>query len=222
MSTRFEEISHNLSHVESKIVSAVKKSGRNRSEVTLIAVTKNFPISDVEILKELGITNFGENRDQEGASKSAAVQGKWHFQGQIQSNKLKSISSWAGVIHSLDDPRYVEILDRVAINPLSAFIQVSLDDDPERGGIAPKYISELARAVRGSTKVELLGLMAVPPLTQELSDSYANLARIRQEFLYEFPEAHYLSAGMSSDYEMAIEYGATHIRVGSEILGSRH
>jgi len=105
---RLDEISANLELVKSKIAAVASHP------VTLIAVTKTFPVSDVEILQQLGVTDFGENRDAEGAEKSQLVSGNWHFQGQIQSNKLKSITSWASVIHSLDDPRHFEIIEKVA------------------------------------------------------------------------------------------------------------
>lgn len=212
---RFEEIEHNLQAVRDKIAAVADH------EVTLIVVTKKFPISDVEILNQLGVHDFGENRDEEGAQKSEAVPATWHFQGQIQSNKLKSITRWASVIHSLDDMRHFEIMEKVAPHPLSIFLQVSLDGAHHRGGAGLEKLYGLGRLVEKSERHFLAGLMTVPPVQMDPHDAFAQLRSIHQDFLKEFPEAKSLSAGMSGDYEIAISYGATHVRVGSSILGTR-
>jgi pyridoxal phosphate enzyme (YggS family) len=212
---RTEELSKNLETVRSKIAAVAKH------EVTLIAVTKTFPVSDAQILHDLGVREFGENRDAEGAEKSAIVPGKWHFQGQIQSNKLKSITSWASVIHSLDDPRHFEIIEKVAPHPLEIFLQVSLDGAHHRGGAGLEDLYSLASLVEKSQTHTLAGLMSVPPLGLDPNQAFAQLAVIHAEFMKLFPGATSLSAGMSGDYESAISHGATHVRVGSSILGSR-
>jgi len=212
---RIEEISNNLELVRTKIAKVAEHP------VCLIAVTKTFPVSDVQILQELGVTDFGESRDAEGAEKSAIVAGTWHFQGQIQSNKLKSITSWANVIHSLDDPRHFEIIEKVASHPLQIFLQVSLDGADHRGGAGLEDLYALATLVDNSPTHTLAGLMSVPPLGVEPNEAFAQLAAIHNDFMQQFPEAKSLSAGMSGDYEIAISHGATHVRVGSSILGSR-
>jgi pyridoxal phosphate enzyme (YggS family) len=212
---RKEEISHNLELVRSKIAKVADH------EVTLIAVTKTFPASDVQALHELGVRDFGENRDVEGAEKAALISGTWHFQGQIQSNKLKSITSWASVIHSLDDPRHFEIIEKVAPHPLQIFLQVSLDGAHHRGGAGLEELYSLAALVEKSPTHTLAGLMSVPPLGVDPNAAFAQLAVIHNEFMKLFPMAQSLSAGMSGDYESAISHGATHVRVGSSILGSR-
>jgi pyridoxal phosphate enzyme (YggS family) len=212
---RKEEISHNLEQVRSNIAKGADH------EVTLIAVTKTFPLSDVQILHELGVTNFGENRDAEGAEKSAIVSGAWHFQGQIQSNKLKSITSWANVIHSLDDPRHFEIIEKVAPHRLQIFLQVSLDGADHRGGAGLEQLYDLAALVEKSPNHTLAGLMSVPPLGVDPHQAFAQLSVIHSDFMEQFPDAKSLSAGMSGDYEIAVSHGATHVRVGSSILGSR-
>ncbi len=212
---RTEELSRNLELVRSKIATAADH------EVTLIVVTKTFPVSDAQILYDLGVRDFGENRDAEGAEKSAVVSGKWHFQGQIQSNKLKSITSWASVIHSLDDPRHFEIIERVAPHPLQIFLQVSMDGAHNRGGAALDDLYALAALVEKSPTHTLAGLMSVPPIAIDPNQGFAQLALIHKEFMKHFPSADSLSAGMSGDYEKAISHGATHVRVGSSILGSR-
>ena len=212
---RKEELSQNLELVRSKIAKVANH------EVTLIAVTKTFPVSDAQILNELGVREFGENRDAEGAEKSAIVSGTWHFQGQIQSNKLKSITSWASVIHSLDDPRHFEIIEKVAPHPLQIFLQVSLDGAHHRGGAGLEELHFLAALVEKSETHTLAGLMSVPPVEMDPNEAFAQLAVIHTEFMKLFPGAKSLSAGMSGDYEEAISHGATHVRVGSSILGSR-
>jgi pyridoxal phosphate enzyme (YggS family) len=212
---RMEEISENLEVVRSKIAKVANH------EVTLIAVTKTFPVADAQILHDLGVRDFGENRDSEGAEKSAVVSGTWHFQGQIQSNKLKSITSWASVIHSLDDPRHFEIIEKVAPHRLQIFLQLSLDGSDHRGGAALEKLMDLAELVENSPNHTLAGLMSVPPVEMDPDQAFAQLAAIRTDFLKQFPLAQSLSAGMSGDYELAISHGATHVRVGSSILGSR-
>ena len=153
---RLEELSQSLEIVRSNIAKVAQH------EVTLIAVTKTFPTSDAQILHDLGVRDFGENRDAEGVEKSAIIPATWHFQGQIQSNKLKSITSWATVIHSLDDPRHFEIIEKVAPHPLQIFLQVSLDGAHHRGGAGLEDLYALATLVEKSATHTLAGLMSVP------------------------------------------------------------
>ena len=148
---------------------------------------------------------------------------KWHFQGGIQSNKLKSIATWASCIHSVDQLKYAQIIsDQNLAKPKQIFIQISLDQPPEsRGGVDPIKLFDLASSIEKLPGISLQGLMAVAPLTSPLSDSFARLAAVHGEFKEVYKNATYLSAGMSGDYEMAISYGATHLRIGSSILGNR-
>ncbi len=218
---RRSEITSNLEAVRDQISKAALTAGRSLDEITLIAVTKTFPASDVEILRDLGITHFGENRDSDAAPKAAAVVGTWHFQGQIQSNKLKSITSWANVIHSLDEIRHFEVIEKNALHPLDIFCQVSLDDSVGRGGVSEQKLYELAQAIEKSATHRLQGLMAVAPLGVDPTVAFSKLSAIHKAFIADFPKADKLSAGMSGDFKEAIAYGATHIRIGSQILGSR-
>jgi pyridoxal phosphate enzyme (YggS family) len=218
---RRSEITSNLQAVRDEISKAVASAGRSLDEITLIAVTKTFPASDVEILRDLGITHFGENRDSDAAPKASTVAGTWHFQGQIQSNKLKSITSWANVIHSLDEIRHFEVIEKSAPHPLDIFCQVSLDGSEGRGGVSEQKLYELAQAIEKSATHRLLGLMAVAPLGVDPSAAFSKLSAIHKAFMADFPKANKLSAGMSGDYKEAIAHGATHIRIGSSILGSR-
>ncbi len=218
---RRSEITSNLQVVRDEISKAVINAGRSLDEITLIAVTKTFPASDVEILRDLGVTHFGENRDADAAPKADAVAGTWHFQGQIQSNKLKSITTWANVIHSLDEIRHFEVIEKSAPHPLDIFCQVSLDGSEGRGGVSEQKLYELAQAIEKSATHRLQGLMAVAPLGVDPADAFSKLSAIHKAFMADFPKANKLSAGMSGDYKEAIAHGATHIRIGSSILGSR-
>jgi len=218
---RRDEIEIHLREVQERVAAAAHSAGRNSAEITVIAVTKTFPISDIAILKDLGIKDFGENRDGDGAPKARAVSGTWHFQGQMQSNKLKSICEWAQVLHSLDNARHFEIIEKTAVHPLQIFLQVNLDGNPTRGGASIDSLLRVAEGVEKNSTHTLAGLMAVAPLGIATEVSFSQLAVIHTDFLKEFPNARSLSAGMSGDYEVAIAYGATHVRIGSSILGSR-
>ena len=222
---RRQEIEENLNQVRKKIAEAASKSGRNPDDINLIVVTKTFPISDLEILYSLGLREFGENRDQEASVKAKALPQdiNWHFQGGIQSNKLKSICSWASVIHSVDQLKYAQIIsEQKSATPMQIFIQVSLDQPPEsRGGVDPAKLIELANQISSLPNLKVLGLMAVGPVDQEVEPAFARLQQIQSSFLTHFKDAIFLSSGMSGDYEMAISYGATHLRIGSSILGNR-
>ena len=222
---RPEQIAANLQQVNENIARAAEKAGRSIDEITLIAVTKTFPQSDLEILYELGLREFGENRDQEAVAKVDKLPKdiNWHFQGGIQSNKLKSIATWASCIHSVDKLKYAQIIsDQNLAKPKQIFIQISLDEPPEsRGGVDPAKLFDLASSIEKLPGISLQGLMAVAPLTSPISDSFARLAAAHGEFKAVYKNATYLSAGMSGDYEMAISYGATHLRIGSSILGNR-
>jgi pyridoxal phosphate enzyme (YggS family) len=229
-SERATEISLALAQVEEQIVRACLSASRTRDDVTLIAVTKTYPFADVEILQGLGITNFGENRDSEGVEKSSAMKNSennsfWHYQGEIQSKKISSISRWADTVHSLDDLSHIQKFDRaletVGGKSLEVFLQVSLDGNPQRSGLNPAELMQACHAVAQTSHLLLMGVMTVPPVESVPEESFSKIADIAEGMRRDFPEAKYLSAGMSGDFEVAIAYGATHIRIGSQILGSR-
>jgi pyridoxal phosphate enzyme (YggS family) len=225
MSDRKTELSLSLSDVRTRILEATAKASRKPEEVTLIAVTKTYPTSDVEILHQLGIRDFGENRSAEGLEKSALVPAHWHFQGQIQSNKIAAISSWAQTVHSLDDLSHVAKFDRavgeIPGKRLNVFVQISLDGDTSRAGVRGDDLLALGQAISSTQHLDLAGIMVVPPVQAEPEKAFSEVALLSQRFCLEFPSAQSLSAGMSGDYEIAIAHGATHIRVGSQILGPR-
>jgi pyridoxal phosphate enzyme (YggS family) len=211
--SRAAEIRENLERVRAEIP----------KDVTLIVVTKTYPISDIEILYEAGVRDFGENRDHEGSAKAPLIpkDANWHFQGQIQSNKLKSIVEWADYIHSLDDLDHAKKINKLRKEVIPVFIQVSLDGQIGRGGILPAEIPNFLDECEKLKAVNPIGLMAVAPLGESPDVAFSRLAGIKSDISAQFPEIKYLSAGMSGDYQSAISHGATHIRVGSSILGSR-
>ena len=214
-SNREEELALALSTVESEIAPYKPE---------LIVVTKTYPISDVEILHKLGVRNFGENRNEEGIEKSSQVNARWHYQGEIQGKKLRSISSWAQVIHSLDSLEHATKLNRIleeSDSKLELFLQLSLDGNPQRGGVIAQELIALAQAVSNMGHLTLLGVMSVPPADAPAKEAFMEIAAFHKRFLSLFPQSPYLSAGMSGDYMIALEHGATHIRVGSKILGQR-
>ena len=229
MSNRLSEIQINLEIIQTRIKDACSAAGRDISEITLIAVTKTYPASDVDLLKQLGIENVGENRDQEASSKKSEVKNefKWHFIGQLQSNKAKSVVDYADLIHSVDRWSLAKEIQKSAqgINKVQpVLIQVDLDQsgpDPTRGGIWPAELSELAASISQASHLELKGLMSVAPLGEKPELAFARLKDIRASFLKEHPQAQILSAGMSEDLEAAILHGATHLRIGSALLGER-
>ena len=222
---RKSEIATNLATVTERITAAAKKVNRSPSDIKLIVVTKTFPIIDLQFLYELGVRDFGENRDQEASQKVSELPSdiNWHFQGQIQSNKLKSITSWATFIHSVDQLKYAKMISEFAGDQKkSIFLQLSLDEIPEsRGGVDPAKLHELASELSQFSNLNLMGLMAVAPLDESTNQAFARLSKYHQLFVEHFPEAKFLSAGMSGDYESAILHGATHLRIGSSILGNR-
>lgn len=215
MTSRKEELEINLTGVQQEV---------SAFNPTLIVVTKTYPVSDVEILHNLGVSNFGENRSSEGLAKSEAVSARWHYQGAIQSKKIREILAWADCIHSLDDYGHAEKIDRVLSEDgrkIDAFLQLSLDGNPERGGVEAENLISFASEVALLKSINILGIMSVPPVEMDPALAFESISKIQQRFIKDFPAAPYLSAGMSGDYLIALEHGATHIRVGSKILGPR-
>ncbi|WP_246030975.1 YggS family pyridoxal phosphate-dependent enzyme [Rhodoluna limnophila] len=216
--------------VVSRIESAALSAGRDSSEVELVVISKNHPASMVVDLAAMGARNFGENRDQEARPKSeevsaAGVEGiTWHFVGQLQSNKAKSALSYAKVLHSLDRESLLTAVAKAAIDlpePVQVFIQLNLTDDPGRGGIQPARLEEFANRVLSSPNVVLLGVMGVAALDRPPAQDFETIRRASQKLQTIQPSAKFISAGMSEDFEEAIAFGATHVRVGSAITGKR-
>ncbi|MFF3992879.1 YggS family pyridoxal phosphate-dependent enzyme [Streptomyces cyaneofuscatus] len=235
MTDRKAQLAANLAQVEERITSACAAAGRRREEVTLIVVTKTYPASDVRMLHELGVRHVAENRDQDAAPKATACADlslTWHFVGQLQTNKVRSVTSYADVVQSVDRIKLVTALSAAAVRSereLGCLIQVALDAESgergERGGVAPDGIEELAAAVDAAEGLRLEGLMTVAPL----AGPFAGRQRAAFDRLMEFatrlraghPAATMVSAGMSADLEDAVAAGATHVRVGTAVLGVR-
>ncbi|MDX3570257.1 YggS family pyridoxal phosphate-dependent enzyme [Streptomyces sp. ID05-47C] len=235
MTDRKGELAANLAQVERRITAACTAAGRKREEVTLIVVTKTYPASDVRILSELGVRHVAENRDQDAAPKAAACSDlplSWHFVGQLQTNKVRSVVGYADVVQSVDRARLVTALSKEAERvgrEVGCLIQVALDAGEsargERGGVAPGGIAELAGLVAGAPGLRLGGLMTVAPLTGEYAGqqqaAFERLMDLSTDLRRTHPAANMVSAGMSADLEQAVAAGATHVRVGTAVLGVR-
>ncbi|MET8574809.1 YggS family pyridoxal phosphate-dependent enzyme [Streptomyces sp. NPDC005012] len=235
MNERGEELAANLARVESRIAAACEAAGRSRDEVTLIVVTKTYPASDVRLLAELGVRHVAENRDQDAAPKAAACADlplSWHFVGQLQTNKVRSVAGYADTVQSVDRDRLVAALSKEAARTgreLGCLIQVALDAEErgrgERGGVAPDGVEELAALIASSEGLRLGGLMTVAPLTGQYAGrqraAFDRLMDLSTVLRRAHPTATMVSAGMSADLEDAVAAGATHVRVGSAVLGVR-
>ena len=227
--TRADEVREGLARVRARIEAACRESGRDADEVTLVVVTKFFPVSDVRLLADLGVDHVGENRHQEAVTKveeCADLALTWHYIGGLQSNKAAAVASYADVVESVDRAKVARGLQRGAHElgrDLDVLLQVSLDppDAGGRAGVDPDELDALATEVAGLGSLRLAGLMAIAPLGEDPATAFGRLAAIRSRFLTTHPGATVLSAGMSGDLEAALHAGATHVRVGSAILGPR-
>jgi PLP dependent protein len=247
---RADELRANLKAVRARIAVACEAAGRIADDVTLIAVTKTFPASDVRLLVELGVRDIGENRDQEAARKAAEVGDldpppRWHFVGQLQVNKARSVVRYADVVHSVDRLRLVQVLgarSRAVGRAVTCLVQVNLDSElalgaePEspgrhrpgrppglapRGGAAPGDVARIADAIAAEAGLTLGGVMAVAPLDAPPRPAFRRLAEVARAVRAAHPAATIISAGMTGDLEEAIAEGATHVRIGTALLGGR-
>ncbi|MFF4225221.1 YggS family pyridoxal phosphate-dependent enzyme [Streptomyces abikoensis] len=237
MTDRKDQLAHNLARVEERISAACASAGRPRDEVTLIVVTKTYPASDVRLLAELGVRHVGENRDQDAAPKAAECSDlplTWHFVGQLQTNKVRSVVNYAGLVHSIDRDRLVASLSQAAVRTgreteLDCLIQVALDAESgergARGGVAPDGVAALADEIAAAEGLRPAGLMTVAPLSGPFAGrpraAFDRLMEIATHLRAAHPTANMVSAGMSADLEDAVAAGATHVRVGSAVLGVR-
>ncbi|MEU8530936.1 MULTISPECIES: YggS family pyridoxal phosphate-dependent enzyme [Streptomyces] len=235
MTDRKNQLAENLARVEERISAACDAAGRKREDVTLIVVTKTYPASDVRILHELGVRHVAENRDQDAAPKAAACADldlRWHFVGQLQTNKVRSVVGYADVVQSVDRLKLVSSLSAAAEKAgreVGCLVQVALDAEHgergERGGVAPDGVEELAGAIDAAPGLRLDGLMTVAPL----AGPYAGRQRAAFDRMMDLstalratrPAANMVSAGMSADLEEAVAAGATHVRIGTAVLGVR-
>jgi len=226
-------LAERLATVQSSVDDAVREAGRPSGEVTTIVVTKFHPASLVRALFDLGVRHVGENRQQEASEKSAELSHlalDWHFIGQLQSKKTRSVLAFASTIHSLDRLSLVSALGAALDNGarasasrpgIDAFIQLNLTDDAGRGGVRPQELSALAEAVVAVPAITLRGLMAVAPVGEDPRRAFARVREARDLLLPIAPGATDLSMGMSGDFREAVLEGATHLRIGTAITGNR-
>jgi pyridoxal phosphate enzyme (YggS family) len=227
---RRAQIASGLDDVRRRIATAAESSGRDPDDVTLIVVTKTWPTSDIVLLRDLGVRDIGENRHQEAEQKAhelAHLDITWHFVGQVQSNKASRIAGYADIVHSVDSVKVARRLQRGAHDrghPVDCMVQVSLDPAEQsvgRGGLAADAVDAVAAEIEQAGQLRLVGVMGVAPLGQDPRPAYEKLVEVSRELRVGHPAARLVSAGMSGDFEAAIAAGATHVRVGSAILGER-
>jgi PLP dependent protein len=237
MMDRRAEIEAALQDVRARIATACRTAGRSIDTVRLIAVTKTFPVEDAALLTDLGMTDLGENREQEAGHKVTdlrelrpAATVRWHMLGRLQRNKARAVARWADEIQSVDSDRLVDALDKAVRNArdagerttkLDVLIQASIDGDPARGGAPLDTLAGLADRVGHSSELQLRGLMAVAPLTMSPDEAFSLLVAAAERLREDHPEATEISAGMTGDLELAIAHGSTCVRVGTAILGAR-
>jgi pyridoxal phosphate enzyme (YggS family) len=229
-SDRRAEVAAGLDRVQDRIARACDAAGRDPAEVTLVVVTKFFPPSDVHLLASLGVADVGENRHQEAEQKAAECAGlglRWHFIGGLQSNKAAAVARYAEVVESVDRAKLLKGLSRGAEErgrTLECLVQVSLDPPGSaagRAGVDPGQAVDLADRLAGTPHLRLRGVMGVAPLDGDPVEAFARLADVAAEVRHADPAATWISAGMSADLEQAVKAGATHVRVGSAVLGDR-
>ena len=223
--SRADELAAALDDVQARILAACTAAGRDRAGVLLVAVSKTRPASDVQALRELGVRDFGESRDQEARGKAAEVPDvRWHFVGALQTNKAASAARYADVVHSVDRPGLVAALSTGAVRAgreLDVLLQVSLDDDPARAGARAPDVAALAEQVEAAPGLHLQGVMAVAPQDVDPAVAFARLQSTAQRLRQDHPQATTVSAGMTGDLEQAVAAGATTVRVGTALFGRR-
>jgi pyridoxal phosphate enzyme (YggS family) len=238
---RLAELRNNLAMVRSRIERGCAAAGRSGEEITLIAVTKFFPVTDAALLAELGVTDLGESRDQDASAKSADLAAltdiavRWHFIGRLQSNKARSVARYADLVHSVDRQGLAEALEdgarRAGREALDVLVQLSLDEGTDgssaepgaegRGGSAADELIRLADRIAASDVLRLAGIMAIAPLDGDPDQAFSRLAEVARRLRENHPAAGIVSAGMSDDLEAALRHGATHVRIGTALLGRR-
>ncbi|GAA4806266.1 YggS family pyridoxal phosphate-dependent enzyme [Actinomycetospora chlora] len=234
---RRDELAEALAAVRARVADAARAAGRDPDEVGLLAVTKTWPAQDVALLTDLGLSAFGENKEQEGAAKAAelaslrpGVAARWHVVGRLQRNKARSLVRWAHAVDSVDSARLVDALENAAAKaldagerqePLEVLVQVSVDADPDRGGAPVDEVPALADRVGGCAHLSLGGVMTVAPQGIAPREAFATVWEVAQRVRAAHPRAVTLSAGMSGDLEDAVAYGSTCVRVGTALLGRR-
>lgn len=224
-------IAENLAEVEKRITAAAEKSGRKRSDITFIAVTKTHPVEMMNEAIDLGVTDIGENKPQEVRDKFDSVKPvKWHLIGHLQTNKVKYIIDKVCLIHSVDSIKLMDEIERQAKKHelvMDILIQVNISGEETKSGVSPEGVYELIEHAKTLDNVRVKGLMTIMPKTDNPKDNILHFDNIRQIFvdisrnICDNVNMQYLSMGMSGDYETAIEHGANMVRIGSAVFGAR-
>jgi pyridoxal phosphate enzyme (YggS family) len=219
------ELAENVERVRERMVRACERSGRTPDAVTLVAVTKTFPVEVVQRAARIGLRDFGENHANDLAEKAKAVPARWHFLGKLQAGTAPRVADHAAVIHSAEPGRALErVANRAARTGRTIETLLQVDFSGERQGVGPDRVEQAAEAVGSLDGVELVGLMTLPPLTSDLEATrgfFRTLRRLRDGLRERLPQLCELSMGMSGDFECAIEEGATMVRVGTALFGVR-
>lgn len=225
---RLEELKNNLDTVTREVREAEQKAGREPGSVTILPVTKFHPAEDIALLAQLGITTVGENREQEAKQKKAELGDLVDIAmiGQIQTKKANSVTRWASSVHSLDSIKLARALNRGMDNaeraePLPCLIQLSFDDDVNRGGVAREDLPALIEEVAELENLLIDGFMVVPPIGEDPVPVFEASKSIAMQYEKELGRTMTLSAGMSADFVDAIACGSDIVRVGTKLLGAR-
>ena len=222
-------IARRVEEVRRRIATAAERAGRDADSILLVAVSKTFPAAAVDEAAAAGVTVFGENRAQELVAKSTEVAApvEWHFVGQLQSNKVKHVVGRVALIHSVDSVRLAGAIGRRAValgRTQSTLIEVNLAGEGSKAGVREEQVAEVAHEIHGIDGIEVAGLMTIPPMPDDPEESrpyFRRLAELRERLAERLPGPSDLSMGMTRDFEVAIEEGATIVRVGEAIFGTR-
>lgn len=224
-------IAEKLAEVEKRVSAAAEKSGRKREDITLVAVTKTYPVTVMNEAIELGVTDIGENKPQEVRDKyDSVLPVKWHLIGHLQTNKVKYIIDRVSLIHSVDSVKLMDEIERQAqkhSRDMDILIQVNISGEETKSGIRPDELEEMLVHAGSLSHVKVKGLMTIAPKTDNSVTNILHFDNMRQLFIdikqkkYDNVNMTYLSMGMSGDFETAIECGANMVRIGSAIFGAR-
>lgn len=229
---RYSQLFEKLTMVHTRVDALTASAGRPAGSVRVLPVTKFHPIEDIIMLQKMGVRAVGENREQEAREKQRQLpEIDFHMIGQIQTKKANAVARWVSVVHSVDSTRLADALSRGVhlavergdrgVDKLSCFVQLSLDGRDTRGGVTAEDIGALAESVADAEHLHLAGLMCVPPVGWDASESFEQAREVLARMEERFARPLEFSAGMSGDMAEAIRHGSTIVRVGTEILGPR-
>lgn len=228
-----EHIVENYQNVENRVAAACARAGRARSEVTLIAVSKTKPIEDIQALIDYGVTNFGENKVQEMCAKEEVITEalSWHMIGHLQRNKVKYLMGKTCLIHSVDSLRLAQEIQKEAAKVgivCPVLMEINIGNEESKGGIGIDEAETLARQIAELPNLKLKGLMCIAPFVDDAEENREHFKKMREKrdelaaLAIPGTEIRELSMGMTGDFEVAIEEGATLVRVGTAIFGERN